>query len=267
MKFYHKLRSELPGLKKEELDMLPRSYNILGDILILKLKPLLVKHEGDIGKAVLKIIPYIRTVCLDKGIEGITRKPAIEVIAGSKNTETIHTEHGCKFFLDVSESMWSKGNKFERERMMKSVKKGEIIVDMFAGIGYWSIFMAKGPVKKVYSIDINPKAMEYLEKNARLNKVSEKIEILQGDCRSFSDMLEKTADRIIMGYFGTKEFLPYAIKMARPGAIIHYHDVSPIEKIDDLKEYLGKFGRITGIRKVKSYAPNVVHVVMDLRMN
>ena len=160
-----------------------------------------------------------------KYIEGVKRIPKIEIIAGKKCTKTIHKELGCKFYIDVADLMWSKGNKEEKKRLLEQVSPGEVIVDMFSGLGYFSIIVAK-KAKKVYAIDINPKAVEYLRKNTFLNKVEGRIEILQGDCRDFSDMLENTADRIIMGHlYETEKFLPYALKIAKKGCIIHFHRI------------------------------------------
>nr|NIO44248.1 methyltransferase domain-containing protein [Candidatus Aenigmarchaeota archaeon] len=147
----------------------------------------------------------------------------------------------------------------------------ETIVDMFAGIGYFSIFLAKYcKPKKIYAIDVNPKAIDYLRKNVWLNKVENKIEILQGDCRKFAKLLEDTADRIIMGYlFKTEKFLPYALKIAKKTAIIHFHRTVKEEEIDKLKEKIMKKFNVKVLRtkKVKSYAPKIWHVVYDLKIS
>ena len=166
--------------------------------------------------------------------------------------------------------MWSQGNKDERIRLIKTVKPKETIVDMFSGIGYFSIFLAKYcKPEKIYAIDINPKAIEYLRKNIWLNDVENRIEILQGDCRKFSKILENTADRIIMGYlFKTEKFLLHAIKIAKNNAIIHFHRTVKEEEIDKIKEKLKKNFNVKVLRtkKVKSYAPKIWHVVFDLKV-
>jgi len=104
MSFYSKLSERLDLKEKDEL---PRGYQILGKILIVKLKPKLLRHRKEIGKAILEMFPYIRTVCLAKDITGAERKPKIEVIAGCKNTLTLNRENGCQFLVDVSKVMWS----------------------------------------------------------------------------------------------------------------------------------------------------------------
>jgi tRNA wybutosine-synthesizing protein 2 len=276
MTFNDKLRNKLENnFSEEELRFLPKGYQIVGSILLIKLNKNLMKHKKIIGEKIIEILPYIKTVCLIKEIKKTIRKPEIEIIAGLKKTQTLNKEHGCKFLLDVSDIMWSQGNKNEKMRLAKMVRPGEIIVDMFAGIGYFSIILANYcKPKKIYAIDINPKAIEYLRKNAWLNEVEDKIEILQGDCRKFSKPLENTADRVIMGYlFNTEKFLSYALKIAKDNAVIHFHRTVKEEEIDKFKEKLIKIGiknkvkiRVLKIKKVKSYAPKIWHVVFDLRV-
>lgn len=274
MSFYSRLKVKLnKELTEKHLFALPRSYHIIGNVLVLKLKPELERKRKAVGKAILELLPYIKSVCLIRSIAGKKRKPRIEVIAGS-GTEAIHREFGCRFATDVKELMWSKGNKAERERMFRAVKKGEVVVDMFAGIGYWSILIARHSCcKKIYAIDINPKAISYLEKNAFLNKVASKIEILKGDCRDFALPLEGIADRVIMGYIkNTIDFLPSGLKIAKKNGLIHYHDTVAEEDIGRLGRRLEKAAvgngfkiKILNIRKIKSYAPKVYHVVADIQ--
>lgn len=276
MAFNDKMRNRLKDrLTGRELDYLPKGYQIIGSILLIKLDKKLIKHRRLIGKTIMDILPYIHTVCLIKDIRGNVRKPEIEIIAGRNKTQTLNKEYGCKFLLDVSDIMWSQGNKNEKMRITKMIKPGETVVDMFAGIGYFSIILAKYcKPKKIYAIDINPKAIEYLRKNVWLNEVEDKIEILQGDCRKFSKPLENIADRIIMGYlFETEKFLPYALRIAKNDAVIHLHRTVKEEEIDKFKEKLIKIGTmnkvkiiVLRIKKVKSYAPKIWHVVYDLKI-
>ena len=261
------LRKELDKkLTEKELEVLPRGFQMVGNILLIKMDKKLVRRRKLIGKVIIKLFPHIHTVCLLKKLKSVTRKPVIEVIAGCSSTRTIHKEHGCQFLIDVAESMWSKGNKQERIRLVKMAKPEEVIVDMFAGIGYFSIFLAKyAKPKKVYAIDINPKALEYLRKNTFLNKVEDKIEVLEGDCRKFAKLLENTADRIVMGYlFDTEKFLSYALKIAKGRCIIHFHRNVKDEELGKVKNMLEKKFKILRIVKVKSYSPDTSHYVFDL---
>src|SRR3989344_2220623 len=270
MSFYKQLRESLSNkFSEKDLELLPRSYSVLGKLMIIRLKPRLLKRRKLIGKEIRRLFPHIDAVFLEKSIEGVARKPRIELLAGGKRhsgpvTQTLHREHGCSFLLDVSEVMWSKGNKEERDRLSKMVKRGEAVVDMFAGIGYWTIPIAKNASPKtVYAIELNPKSAEFLEKNVWLNRVEDRVEILQGDCRKYAGMLVGIADRVIMGYlYGTEKFLPYARAMAKKNATIHFHTIARDEK--EAKRKVRGFKAVS-IRKIKSYAPKVWHFVLDLK--
>jgi tRNA wybutosine-synthesizing protein 2 len=275
MAFLERLQERLEGkLSDKELALLPKGYQIIGRILLIKLDKRLVRRRKLIGKAILEVLPYLHTVCLQKDISEDIRKPKVEVIAGCKNTQTVNTEHFCKFMLDVSDIMWSQGNKEEKMRLVRLARPGETVVDMFSGIGYWSILLAKHCKAKVYAIDVNPRAIEFLRKNAWLNHVENQVEILEGDCRKYAKALEGVADRVIMGYlFETEKFLPYAFRMIKDGAIIHFHRNVDEREVEKVKEMIAKTARkgkvkvkILSSRRIKSYAPKVWHMVFDLQV-
>lgn len=275
MGFYASLAAALKGrLAPAKLKLLPRGYFIIGRVLVLKLDPALYGHRKAIGRACLKLLPYIKTVALQKHISGMERKPELEVLAGSARTETLHKEHGCSFLLDVRQVMWSKGNKAEKLRLAGLVRPGEVIVDMFAGIGYWSICIARhAPAKRIYAIEISPKALAYLRRNIALNKVSGKVEALGGDCRQLAQRLEGRADRIIMGWlWKTEEYLPSALRIAKPSAVLHFHALLPQKSLPALMERLAGIAQAHGRKlsliravKVKGYAPGISHFVLDLK--
>jgi tRNA wybutosine-synthesizing protein 2 len=250
-------------------EILPASYQTLGNILLLKLlHPQAMKNKKKIGSAILRIFPYVKTVCLQKGISGEFRQPEIEIIAGQKNTVTEHKELDCKFRLDVAKIMWSKGNHFERQRLLKLVKPNEIILDMFAGIGYWSVILAKHKkVNRIIAIEKNPDSFDYLIENICLNKLLN-VTAIQNDCRNTELSKKVRPDRIIMGYFpDTIKFLPTALKLAKKGITIHFHELtSNLEKLkSDIKIF--KNIQIENIREVKEYSPSKKHYVLDLKVS
>jgi tRNA wybutosine-synthesizing protein 2 len=266
-----KLEKKVP---EEVLDLVPSGFQRIGKIAILNLPEELHRNKRMIGNAVLKNFPYVKTVCMRTGsISGELREPGVKVIAGEKNTITTHRENRCSYKIDVSKLMFSKGNLFERGRLPGLVGTGETVVDMFSGIGYFSIPIAKfAKPAKVFAIDKNPVAVEYLKENIRINKIEGKITPVFGDCREvrFGDI----GDRIIMGFLPkTYEFLPAAFEALKPeGGVIHYHDTFAKEELWEkpihILETSGfKYGyvldRITYKNVVKEYAPNVFHVVLD----
>jgi len=277
MSFYNKLKNKLKNkLSEKNLKALPHGYQIVGKIFLIKLRPELLKYKKTIGKSILELFPYIHSVGLIKEIKGIKRKPRIEIICGCKNTQTLHKEYGCKFLLDVSKIMWSQGNKDERIRIVKLVKANETIVDMFAGIGYFSLGLGKfTESKRIYSIEINPISYHYLWENIKLNKLEGKIFPILGDCLEICNELGRIADRVIMGFLPTpKDYLESAAKIVKKNGMIHYHSI--LRKVEDQKNLLleiesvfSKTGlkvKLINFKKVKSYAPKVNHVVLDVNV-
>lgn len=260
-------------LSKTELERVPSGWQILGDIIVISIPESLDEKKFQIAEALLAMYPKCRSVVRDFGIEGQFRQPKRELLIGN-TVETIHKENGCFFKQDVTKVMYSKGNLEERKRMSQ-LGKGDIVVDMFAGIGYFSIPMAvhAGP-EKITSIEINPESFAYLQENIRLNKVEDIVVPICGDCSECAP--EGTADRVIMGYVGTTHYyLEPALKaLKKEGGVLHYHETvpenlartRPQERIRKAAEILEKKVEILETRRIKKYSPGVLHVVVDARI-
>lgn len=234
---------------------------VIGDILVLK-------KEVNNPESLLDIPGVNRVVKLGR-IKGVTREPEIDVLIG-KGTETIHKENQCRFKLDVSRIMWSKGNTSERKRISELVQGGETVVDLFAGIGYFSIPIAvHSSVGKIYSVEINPTAYNYLCENITLNQVENVIEPLLGDCRDLAPT--GVADRVLMGYIGnTHHYLDVAIDSLKDeGGVIHYHEsvpdklkfTRPVKRI--IEAACDRQVKVLNKKIIKKYSPGVYHVVVD----
>lgn len=261
------------SLSEAELASVPTGWQILGDIIIVGIPEILEDKKTRIAEVLLSMYPRCRTVVRDFGIEGQFRQPKRELLLGSE-TETVHKEHGCFFKQDVTKVMYSKGNLEERKRMSR-LGEGEVIVDMFAGIGYFSIPMAvHSRPKKITGIEINPESFAYLKENIRLNKVEKIFLPICGNCSKVAP--EGTADRVLMGYVGTTHhYLGPAIKaLKKSGGILHYHETvpeslartRPQERIEKTACALGKKVEILETRRIKKYSPGVLHVVVDARI-
>lgn len=275
--FYISQRSLKEHLSNEitpqELARVPSGWQVIGSVIIVTIPEELDHRTAIIGEKLLQMYPRCSCVVRDKGIHGTFRLPAREIIAGH-DTETIHRENGCFFKLDVTKVMFSKGNLAEKKLMSVSAC-GEVVVDMFAGIGYFSIPIAfHSAPKKVISVELNPVSFGYLQENIHLNHVDDLIEPLLGDCAVVTP--EGVADRVIMGYVGTTHhYLSNGIKALKPeGGILHYHETTPekllferpVNRIQEAALQLGKKMEIIGTRRIKKYAPGVWHVVVDARI-
>jgi len=254
-------------------DNIPRRWEKIGDVLIIKLAPHLQRYRREIGRVYAEVL-HCKTVLQEKhGISGVYREPHLEIIYGDKNTETIHMENRIRYMLDPQKIMFSSGNMDERIRMSRISKNNEIIVDLFAGIGYFTLPLAVySRPQHIYACEINPLAYKYLCKNIVLNDVTTIVEPLLGDNRNVAP--RNVADRIIMGYIkDTHTFLPTAFNCLKDkGGVIHYHEVLPNEllpdhlkkKLIDIAQKHNKKIRFLKYRHIKSYSPGVTHVVMDL---
>jgi tRNA wybutosine-synthesizing protein 2 len=265
-----KTLSESLGIPDSEKELLPSGWQIIGDIIIVSLRKELEVHKKEIGNALLSLYPGCKTVLLDRGISGKMRQPDREIIAGSE-TETIHKENGCLFKIDAMRLMFSRGNLAEKKRMSK-LGKGETIVDMFAGIGYFSIPMAvHSKPRKIIAIELNPVAFGYLKENIMLNNVGEIIEPIPGDCALVTP--HWVADRVLMGYLDAHEYLECGIRALLPGGILHYHEAvpeaverRPVKRVIEAAKRLGKRAEIIDVQRIKKYSPGVWHVVVDARV-
>lgn len=261
-------------LSEEETKLLPRGWNIIGNIIVLKIPSELEDKKSEIGRALLDLYPRCKSVYLDKGIQGELRAPSRELIAsrGDNPSLTIHKENGCFFRLDVSRIMFSQGNLEERRRM-SMLGNGEVVVDMFAGIGYFSIPMAvHSRPRKIIAIELNPLAFKYLKENIRLNHVDNVVHPVLGDCALLTPV--GCADRVIMGYvLKTHHYLEQGIKALKKGGILHYHETTPeplvydrpIQRIREAALKLGRGVEVTEKRKIKKYSPGVWHIVIDAK--
>ena len=240
-------------------------YKKIGDILILDNNSSQEDYES------LSKKHNVKTIMKIDHIEGTKREPVFKILYGN-DTQTINKENGCLFKLDLAKVMWSKGNNNERLRIAKLVEDDETVLDMFAGIGYFSIPIGvHSNAEKIISIEINPNSYNFLCENIKLNKLDNITPVL-GDCMVETPKFK--ADRIVMGYVKTTHhYLNVAINSLNKGGIIHYHEtvpekligIRPIERIKN--ESSNRDVELLNLTKIKKYSPGVWHVVVDARIN
>ncbi len=278
IKTLEKLLENKIGTKN--LDKLPKSLDIVGDIAIIELSQDIEMYKKEIGKAILSNIKKINTVLIKKSpISTKFRLRDYECIAGIDRTLTIHKEFGCEFIVDLSKAYFSPRLSFEHDRIASNVIDGEVIIDMFAGVGPFSILIAKRHERiKVYAIDINPEAMKYLVKNIVHNKVKRKVTAIFGDTRYISTKhLQSVASRIIMNLpsesFNYVRFACNALR--KKGGIIHFYafmDDSGLleDKVKELKEEISlskrNLTKIIHAREIKEIAPRIKQIVIDAKV-
>jgi len=264
--------SELEKLKDER----PSSFDVIGHVAIIEIPERLKRKKKLLAKVIMSLNKHIRTV-LEKASErkGIYRIRKYRFLAGEKNFETIHKEYGCLFKLDPTKVYFSPRELTERQRIASQVKENEVVMVMFAGIAPYAIQIAKKQpnVKEVIAIEINPIAVKYARENVVLNKVQEKVRVIEGDVREKCEEFYGKCDRVVMPLpKGAEDFLDIAVNCLKEEGYIHFYNwgsepniFENAEKI--VEERLGEMGveyRIVNKRKVLPYAPRKWKVCLDI---
>jgi len=261
------LRSK--GWEEDDLESVPSSWAVVGSIILVDVAG--CPNPEAVGEALLALHGEADTVLARGGIAGRTREPDVRVLAGEGDTETVHTEHGTRYAMDLAEVMFSPGNEAERAGMADRVAVGERVFDMFAGIGYFTLPMARAGAE-VLAAEIRPEAYRYLVENAVLNGVQDRVEAYRADCADVE--VEEPVDRVVMGHYEAHERLDAAIAALRSGGTLHLHEATPtaelwdrpVGRIEAAAERAGRSVEILDRRVVKGYSAGVEHVVVDARV-
>ena len=277
----HGLKEKLRDiLSPSELNLVYRSYDIVGDIAVIRVPDRLVEKSRLIAEAVMETHKHVKTVLRQATpVRGDLRIRGLEWVAGEKRTETIHKEYGCIFKVDLERCYFSPRLLHERMRIANLVEEGETVINMFAGVGCYSIIIAKhSKARKVYSIDINPEAVHYMRENTKLNRVENTVEPIEGDARDvILERLRGVADRVLMPLpEKAYEYVEYALKALKEcGGWIHYYDFEqalrdedPIKKVKEklskrLRSLKAEFTVSSG-RVVRTVGPRFYQIVLDI---
>jgi len=272
-----KLAHKVLGSKKAK--KIWSRIEIIGDIAVMRKPPDIdLEDMKAIGEEILKEIPYVKSVwCAVSEVKGTYRLRNYVHLAGENRSETVYVEHGCKFKLDITKVYISPALNYEHKRIAEMVKPGETIVNMFAGIGIFSIVIARkvSPVK-VYSIDVNPYAYRYMVENVRINKVENYVIPLLGDAAEvIVEKLTSAADRVLMPLPELAiSYLKYAVLSLRSKGFLHTYlfvkannrkeSLKKAEKMysQELIKYVRNY-KLLFYRVVRSVGPRKYQVVLD----
>ncbi len=254
--------------------MMKKSFDVIGDSCIIEIPEELRGKESLIAEALLKKHKRLKRIYRKDGRrDGPFRLYGLTLIHG-KHGETEHVEHGCRFRLDVRKAYFSPRESTERQRIARMAGKREKVLVMFAGVGPYAIVIGK-KVSKVYAVEINSDAFEYMVTNIRLNRLQTKVVPMLGDVEKKCPDLFWKFDRVVMPLpMRAHEYLPVAIQCLKPkGGFVHmYHfsDEGEFKKAGDLVrkagESLGKGVKIKKVRKVLPYSPGTWKVCVDAKV-
>lgn len=259
------------------------AFDIIGSkekaVAIVEISDDLKNKEKEIAEEILKRHKNVKSV-LKKTSErkGVFRTRNYEFLLGDKNTEIIHIEHGCRLKLDPQKVYFSSREGTERLRISSIVKPKETVMVMFAGIGPYSIMIAKKQpkVKKIISIEINPIAVEYMKENIRLNRIGDKVIPILGDVKEKCKEWFGKCDRVIMPLpQDAWNFFNIANKcLKKKGGFIHLYTIEKENTVEDeTKKTINIFKKKINrkikfkIKKVLPYSPRTNKYCIDLEIS
>lgn len=263
---------ELARVPEELRALLPSAFDVVGDIIVVKVPDELLAHKAEVGRALLEANKGARTVLLDRGVAGRERVRQVEVLAGEANTVAEHVENGLRLRVDLATCYFSPRLATERQRVAEQVQQGEVVLDLFAGVGPFSVLMAKlGNAQRVYAVDVNPDAVRYLEENARRNKVEDKVRAILGDAAAIAPTLRGQCDRVLLNLPHTADqYWEAALLACKPRAVLHHHKILPrgaerahARELAERAAAQGWDAQLRAAREVRLYSPTQSHFALD----
>ena len=279
-------------LTPEMASYLPKKWELLGDLALVPSDVLnseewyIIRSKNEtlyqeIWQEIANSLRVSRIARQSEIAKDKLRSSQVKMIIGDSG-EVEFTDNGVKFWLDVTKVMFSSGNVTERHRIGEIDMTGEIVVDAFSGIGYYTLpMLVRSNAKHIYACELNPNSINALTKGAELNAVSNKLTILEGDNQITLQSLSNIADRVHLGILPSSENTwQLAVDcLKQSGGIIHIHMNVREKEIDSfvdycleqLKQYAAQRDfntiQLQHVEKVKWYAPHIRHIVIDVSIS
>ena len=268
------IRSALEKAGVDDPGRVSSGVDVVGDIAIVRLGEFSETEKKRVARTLLEDLKNVRVVMEQEGgIEGEYRLRRVKHLAGDRRTLTVHRENGCAFRVDVAKCYFSPRLSTERLRIASLVKPKERVLNMFAGVGPFSIPIAKLRGARVTSCELNAFAAKLHGENDRLNKVEGLVEVIAGDAMDLPGVTKPGFDRVLMPHPAEADkFLRTALNLARQGGTIHYYrhvlGQDEVEAARALRHELsGLLPRRTNysVRRVREVGPRWVEMVAEIR--
>ena len=234
-----------------------RSYDLIGDIVVTRIPPHLEGIREEIGEKLLRQNPKARLVLQALGPTSIsTRTRDMRPIAGGGPARTEHNEHKTTYVVDVKGVCFTPRLSHERLRVAKQVRRGERVLNMFAGVGSYSLQIANRIQARVYSLDNNPVAIECMRAGLERNDLVGQVLPLLGDARRVLKKLP-TMDRVILPLPSlSDEILSLAADLSVSGGVVHHYREVPGLRGNCLKTSLSTLEG--ALKAIKARGPEVL---------
>ncbi|MAP85386.1 MAG: hypothetical protein CL979_02250 [Euryarchaeota archaeon] len=260
---------DLPGV-------VPRRWERFSDVAIIphdSFRGSEWEADSELWEAVAEALGAKRLARMGE-VSGDMRESGVEMLLGDDDW-VVRRESGVDYGYRMTRCMFSSGNVNERRRMGEVTQDDEVLVDLYAGIGYYTLpALVHGGASMVHACEWNPEAIEALKWGLETNGVDQRCVVHEGDSREASKSLEGVADRVFLGLLPSSEDgLEVALRvLSQDGGTLHIHGLAPSSDHSSWAEGVeasasairpGSHNR-SGLVRVKSYAPHWDHVVLDL---
>jgi len=253
---------------------LPSSFDVVGDIAVIKIPEELRKHRMAIGEAIRQWNPKIGVVLEDRGVKGEHRIREIDVVAGERRTTTVHTEHGLHYRVDLSQAYFSPRLASERKRIADLTQAGETVADPFAGVGPYSILIAKRRrPREVHASDANPIAVKLLRENVAANR-ADHVTVREGDAHAILRQVAPV-DRVILDLpHSAMKYLGAAFGALGARGTIHVYGILEAAEENEIRDEIQSAARKAGfripglsLRHVRAYSPTKYQTAFDVTVD
>ena len=172
-----------------------------------------------VGEVILDKQPGIETVVNKVStIDETFRFFKMDVLAGKDDMKATVKENGCTFSFDFSKVYWNSRLHTEHKRIIDILNPGDVVVDMFAGVGPFAVPACRKGCK-VYANDLNPHAYSFLISNAEKNKVC-----LQAYCLDAREFIKSISAKWIADLRGSEPVISHVL-MNLPAIAVEFLDV------------------------------------------
>ncbi|XP_037658754.1 tRNA wybutosine-synthesizing protein 2 homolog [Choloepus didactylus] len=207
---------------------LPQSWQRHGNLVLLSEDCFQAKQwknlEPELWEAVASALGVQRLGKRGRVSPDSSRTPAVTLLLGDHGWVE-HVDNGIRYKFDVTQCMFSFGNITEKLRVASLPCAGEVLVDLYAGIGYFTLpFLVHAGAAFVHACEWNPHAVDALRKNLEINGVADRCQIHFGDNRKLK--LSNIADRVNLGLIPSSEegwLIACQVLRQDTGGILHIH--------------------------------------------
>jgi len=269
------LREAVGGLGESEAGGARAGIDVIGDLAIVKFSRASSKVKERAGEKILREMRNVRGVFEQEGgIEGEYRLRKLRHLAGERRTTTLHRENGCRFLVDIAKVYYSPRLSTERLAVAMMVRDGERVLNMFAGVGPFSITIARMRSASVTSCESNKDAYRLHLENNMMNKVAGMIMTINTDAAALPGKVEGRFDRVLMPHPSKADrYIGAALSLVADGGVIHYYRHLSATDFEEAKSgIMHELREVQGltsveVRKVREVGPRWLEVVADLQVS